>query len=310
MWRGYIALWRKIQDHTFWKQKRIFSKAEAWIDILMEVRHSEEPAEVVIGDRVLMCNYGESLYSLVTWSRRWGWSKTKVRRFFKVLEKMHMAVVTNEGVTTRLRVVNYARYDPKQHAGKTAAKRNRRGRGMTSAPNKNVLCNNDVNERTREARGSFPSGLERDDFKKKWKEWLNYNQEGGRALGRATIERQLERCAEWGPTKAIQAIDKAIERGWHALYDPDESGAGQGRTQADKKAIARQRTLEHRAKYVEELVELLWALRDNRQAYGDACRAGRDKFRDYGKNRHGQTVVDEAMEIVRVRRRSKEKNDE
>ena len=62
--RGYFPLWRKFQDHAFWIEPRVFSKAEAWIDILMNTQWKKEPQEVVLGSVVLFQNYGEALKSV------------------------------------------------------------------------------------------------------------------------------------------------------------------------------------------------------------------------------------------------------
>ena len=123
--RGYVALWRKIVDHPFSKEKRVFSKYEAWLDILMEVQHSEKEVDVVIGMSVFKCGYAESLKSVLTWSRRWGWSESKVRRFFKLLEKMNQISLKSEGKTTRITVLNYSQYDPKRRTNEALPKRYR-----------------------------------------------------------------------------------------------------------------------------------------------------------------------------------------
>jgi len=134
MERGYFALWRKLQDHPFWKERREFSKAEAWIDILWEVQHKEGPREVTLGMTCLVCNYGESLKSLDTWSRRWGWNKSKVRRFLLLLQKMNQIQCKSEQKTTRITVLNYNQYDPRRNASETTATRNE----TTATPDKNV----------------------------------------------------------------------------------------------------------------------------------------------------------------------------
>jgi hypothetical protein len=85
----------------------------------MEVQHSEKPQEVALGMTVLTCNYGESLKSITTWAKRWGWSRNKVYRYVKLLESRNMIATKSEQVTTRLRVCNYSRYDPKQNADGT-----------------------------------------------------------------------------------------------------------------------------------------------------------------------------------------------
>ena len=90
---------------------------------MLEVRYSEEPHKVIIKDKILYCNYGESLKSLDTWARRWIWNKSKVRRFLKLLEKDGNIVMVNETVTTRITVCNYERYDPKKQKDETHLKR-------------------------------------------------------------------------------------------------------------------------------------------------------------------------------------------
>lgn len=120
--RGYLALYRKIQDHPFYKEKRVFSKYEAWIDLLMEVQHSLEAKKVLIGMKVVECGHGQSVKSLRTWGDRWGWSAKKVSRYFKLLEEMEQICLENVTVTTRLTVLNYEKYDPKCHIDVTEGK--------------------------------------------------------------------------------------------------------------------------------------------------------------------------------------------
>jgi hypothetical protein len=119
---GYVALHRKIQDHAFYKEKRVFSKYEAWIDILMEAQHKLEDQEVIIGMRSVTCGYGQSVKSLRTWAQRWQWSAKKVSRFFDLLKKMNQIRLENVTVTSRLTVLNYGKYDPKCHTYVTEGK--------------------------------------------------------------------------------------------------------------------------------------------------------------------------------------------
>ena len=163
--RGYVALWRKIVDHPFSKEKRVFSKYEAWIDILMEVQHSEKPTDFVIGMSVLKCNYAESLKSVLTWSRRWNWSESKVRRYFKLLKKMDQISSKSEGKTTRIKVLNYSQYDLKRRKNELKPSDTRRipeGQPSTDKNEKNE--NNEKNVKT------TPSKTDGDDiFEKFWK---------------------------------------------------------------------------------------------------------------------------------------------
>ena len=142
MKRGYFALWRKFQDHPFWKQPREFSKAEAWIDILWCAQHKEEPKEVIFNMTVITQHYGETLKSINTWANRWKWSESRVRRFFKLLEKMKQIRTKSEGITTRLTVINYDSYDPKRRVNDETSTSKRREADETSTTKKNVKKDN------------------------------------------------------------------------------------------------------------------------------------------------------------------------
>ena len=106
---GYIALFRQIRENPLWKKP--VSRVDAWIDILMEVRYKEGPQEVLIGWEVVECHYAQSIKSVRTWADRWGWSESRVRRFFGYLEKQKMVEREALANTTRLTVVNYKKYD-------------------------------------------------------------------------------------------------------------------------------------------------------------------------------------------------------
>ena len=123
--QGYFPLWRKFQDNFLWAEKRVFSKAEAWIDLLMQAQHKEEPQHVLIKMRTITCNYGECIKSLSTWGKRWRWSKPKVCRFLDLLQAHNMIVTKSETVTTRISICNYSTYDPRENGFVTRPLRDR-----------------------------------------------------------------------------------------------------------------------------------------------------------------------------------------
>jgi len=107
---GFILLHRRIRDHWIWKDS---TKLLWWIDILMECNH--EGKTVNLGFQLIDCERGQTINSLLTWSKRWGVDTSTVRRFFKLCENDNMIVTENLQKTTRLTVCNYDSYnDPKQ----------------------------------------------------------------------------------------------------------------------------------------------------------------------------------------------------
>lgn len=146
--QGYIKLHRRIQSNWIWKKKRIFSQAEAWIDILMEVQHSEKVEKVSLGMAILDCHRGESLKSFETWGERWNWHKSKVRRFLTLLQSQNMIELKNEKITTRLKVLQYEEYQGERNTNETQVKHKRNAsetQMKTDKNEKNVKNEKNIN---------------------------------------------------------------------------------------------------------------------------------------------------------------------
>lgn len=142
--KGWISIHRKITDHWLYQEKRTFSKFEAWLDILMEVNHSE--VKTTIQNKLFTVKIGQSINSLDTWSKRWNWNKSRVRRFLKMLEDDKMIRLRNEFKTTRLTVCKYEDYQVKRNADETDLKRKRNADETELTPNNNVNKENKDNK--------------------------------------------------------------------------------------------------------------------------------------------------------------------
>lgn len=165
MHQGYIALWRKIQEHPFYREKRKKTKLEAWIDILLNVQHKIEPQQVVLGVTLLVCNYGECIKSNRTWAERWNWSEPAVRRFLDLLKKMGQIDKKNEGKTTRIIVINFEQYDPKRRRRDADATHERRRRDADATTDKN-----DKNTNT----PPTPPRGDKDGYSNEFENWWSY----------------------------------------------------------------------------------------------------------------------------------------
>jgi uncharacterized phage protein (TIGR02220 family) len=117
---GWIKLYRDLNKHWIWDNSDYL---KWWLDILLEVNHAD--AKVIIKNKIYECKRGEKLYSLDTWATRWKTNKSKVRRFFELLQKDSMIELKNETQTTRLIVCKYEDYQEKENAFETQPKRKR-----------------------------------------------------------------------------------------------------------------------------------------------------------------------------------------
>ena len=120
---GWIKLHRSIQNNWLFTEKRKFSKLEAWIDIILTCNHSDN--KVMIKGKLYDVKRGQSILSLDSWSKRWDWDKSSVRRYFGTLQNEAMIVYTSDNITTHLTVCKYEDYQGTCNADETPTKRRR-----------------------------------------------------------------------------------------------------------------------------------------------------------------------------------------
>ncbi|EFH35474.1 primosome subunit DnaD [Staphylococcus aureus M0333] len=109
---GWISIDRSIQNHWLFKEKRTFSKFEAWIYLLMEANHSK--AKVPIGNQIVTVERGQRLTSILTLSDLFNWSRFKVKTFLDLLESGGMLEVKTTSKYTLITIVNYDFYQSEQ----------------------------------------------------------------------------------------------------------------------------------------------------------------------------------------------------
>lgn len=144
---GWIKLNREINNHWVFQNSDYF---KWWIDILLEVNYA--PAKVVIKGNVYECGRGEKLYSLDTWAMRWKTNKSKVRRYFDLLQKENMIELKNETQTTRLKVCKYEDYQETENESETQMKHKRNANETQTTPIKESNNNNKDNKESLETR--------------------------------------------------------------------------------------------------------------------------------------------------------------
>lgn len=126
MRRGHIHLWRKFQDHPFWREKRVFSKAEAWLDMCLMASGTDRTVKGVDGRDVFL-RRGQFLSSERELSKRWNWSKSKTHRFMESLQvdrgtDQPISVEVDRRYSQKMgqpksiiTITNYGRYNPSKN---------------------------------------------------------------------------------------------------------------------------------------------------------------------------------------------------
>lgn len=107
--QGWIKLYRNITDNWIYKEKRKFSKFEAWLDILLFANYKDN--KFLFEGKLLEIKRGQILTSEVKLANKWDWSRKKVRNFLKLLQDDGMIVkmiIPNKGII--IEIVNYDDY--------------------------------------------------------------------------------------------------------------------------------------------------------------------------------------------------------
>jgi len=109
---GWIKLHRKICSHWLWREQRKFSRAEAWLDLLMQATHTER--KQLRGARLIILRRGEVLTTQKALAHVWNWHRETVGEFLKLLKRDEMIdFKTSKGSDigyTLITICNYERY--------------------------------------------------------------------------------------------------------------------------------------------------------------------------------------------------------
>lgn len=119
MRRGYVHLWRKFLSHSLWLEKRKFSRAEAWIDMILQTNGTDK--SILFDGISMIVRRGQLLTSERKLAEHWGWSKTKTRVFLNGLQKVdRMIERESDHKKTLITVLNYELYNPLPEQKKTS----------------------------------------------------------------------------------------------------------------------------------------------------------------------------------------------
>lgn len=107
---GFLPLSRKFFEHHFWTKKRVYSPAEAWLDLLAMACYEPE-ATMIVNNRTVKWKQGEVFASVRYLMKRWDWSNNRVQRFLDGIEEEKMIAREETPSGTIIRLQNYEKYN-------------------------------------------------------------------------------------------------------------------------------------------------------------------------------------------------------
>ena len=108
---GWIKLHRGLLESNVWTCEP-FSRGQAWVDLLLLANH-KDTFFYKRGHKIDV-KRGQLGRSAVELSDRWKWSRSKVNKFLKDLEKEQQIKQQKNNVTQVITIINYGEYQQKE----------------------------------------------------------------------------------------------------------------------------------------------------------------------------------------------------
>jgi len=250
MAKGWISISRNIQDNYLWKDSKVKSKFEAWIDMLFLAKYKE--SKMLIRGNVVIIGRGQLAYSQETLCERWKWSRIKVNSFLNMLEKEQQIVQQKSKLITLISITNYNQYqDLSTTDNTTDSTTDYTSKGTTDSTttkqsNKGNKENNDnnlftnVNKETdflKEIIWPFTS----ENFKKNWQIWEDYRKEKKLAkykkIGLQAALKKLSELSKGNEYEAIQILHQSIANNYQGIFELKNKNNGQNKRITEQDAI-------------------------------------------------------------------------
>lgn len=134
---AFIKLDRKYFDNFLWNEARVYSKAEAWLDLIQMARF-EASTEFVNG-KLIEVQRGEIPASRRFLELRWQWGSSKVSNFLKLLVSQGMITTKQTSGQTVISLCKYKDYNDVQTTKQTTDEPQANHRQTTDEPQANQI---------------------------------------------------------------------------------------------------------------------------------------------------------------------------
>jgi hypothetical protein len=129
MSKGFIPIRRTLFEHFLFKERRVFSRFEAWLDLIQLASFTNDNSDFING-KIITKHRGEVVASLRYLMTRWSWSMHKLCDFLELLRSQDMVVVDKENGISKITLLNYEKHNPlteEEFNEEKNSKRNRKG---------------------------------------------------------------------------------------------------------------------------------------------------------------------------------------
>jgi len=109
--KGYIKLYRQIQDKKWWRKGK-FTWGQAWVDMLLEASHKD--TGLIVDYKQYDVPIGSFVTSQRKLAKKWRWSISTVNAFLNFLQKTEQQIrYKTEHSFTHIYILNWKKYQIK-----------------------------------------------------------------------------------------------------------------------------------------------------------------------------------------------------
>lgn len=191
--QGWVKIHRQLLDNPMWLAEP-FTRAQAWIDLLLIANHKDS-FFYVRGNKIDV-KRGQVGMSEIELSKRWMWSRGKVRRYLNELEKQQQIVQQKSRVKSLVTLVNYDTFQNGRTTDSTTDGQQTVQQTDTNKNDNNIKNDKNDNILSTFARKTKSKNQDREYTKEFNEFWLIY-------------PKKIEK------SKAFEAYKKAIKRTTH-----------------------------------------------------------------------------------------------
>jgi uncharacterized phage protein (TIGR02220 family) len=111
---GYFLIHRRFFNHWLWEERRRYSRAEAWLDLLQQASFAD--GQRFVSGSVVPLQRGQLFVSTRFLASRWQWNIKSVHQFLKLLEGERMIEQKVNAKGNTLTLVNFESYQTNGNA--------------------------------------------------------------------------------------------------------------------------------------------------------------------------------------------------
>lgn len=212
---GGIFLLRKIRQNPLWNEKP-FTRGQAWVDMLLLANYKDN--DIFFEGQIYKIKRGQFIRSERQFAMDWGWSRSAVTRFLKLLKKQEMIVSKPNPRANLLTILNYNQLQKIRTNNRTS------GEPVANLTKKEKK---EKKERSKE-KPKAQAPLILPDFinQQTWQDFKAHRQKLRKPMTHRAEELIISKLINFNSRgfDPNNILENSIANGWQGVFEPNETG--------------------------------------------------------------------------------------